>query len=416
MALGFPIARQAAKIFASMNGSAVVRRLAAMFAMVGIGFGSARAQPVPAPAPAPVPEIRLTAPKDYQVNQRSDATHGAIVIEGEWALPRRFPYLPDALEARVLPPNVAADAELPWKPLPFMTRARGFRATVPAAPGAWYRVQVRLLHEGSVMATTDITHVGVGEVFVIAGQSNSANYGEERQKPESDWVVAFDGAAWAPANDPQPGATGTKGSFIPSFGDALVRALHVPIGVVCVGVGSTSVREWLPAERTMSAPPTTGSHVLVLEGGKLICTGELFDKLTDRLRHLGPGGARAVLWHQGESDWKQPPEHEIPLPEFRADLTDLISSSRKTGGWDVPWIVAQVSYGSPNQPGAEEMRAQQLAVVDNRLTFAGPNTDTLTGALREKNGQGVHFSAEGQKRHGEMWAKIVGKWIEGQHK
>jgi hypothetical protein len=384
-----------------------------MFAMVAMGFGSARAQPMP--APAQVPEIRLTAPKDYQVYQRADTSHGAITIEGEWVLPRKYPDAPDRLEGRVLAPG-KGEADQPWKPLPFSAGAKGFRASVPVSPGAWYRVQVRLLHEQSVMATVDVAHVGVGEVFVIAGQSNSANYGEERQKPASDWVVAFDGTAWAPANDPQPGATGTKGSFIPSFGDALVRQLQVPVGVVCVGVGSTSVREWLPAERAMSAPPTTGLHCLVLEGGKIVSTGELFGKLTDRLRQFGPQGVRAVLWHQGESDWKQPPEHQLPLSEFRTDLTDLISSSRKTGGWDVPWIVAQVSYGSPSQPGAEEMRAQQLAVVDDRLTFAGPNTDTLTGALREKNGQGVHFSAEGQTRHGELWAGVVGKWIEANSK
>jgi hypothetical protein len=358
------------------------------------------------------PEIRLTAPKDYEVYQRSDATHGAITIEGEWILPRKFADIPDALDARIVPPGKTED-DAAWQPLPFSIGAKGFRASIPVSPGAWYRVEVRLRHEKSVMATADVTHVGVGEVFVIAGQSNSANYGEERQKPESDWVVAFDGSAWGPANDPQPGATGTKGSFIPSFGDALVRKLHVPVGVVCVGVGSTSVREWLPAGRAMTAPPTTGLHTLVLAGGQFVSTGELFNKLTDRLRQFGPRGVRGVLWHQGESDWKQAPEYQLPMAEFRADLADLISSSRKVASWDVPWIVAQVSYGNPNQPGSEEMRAQQLAVVDNTLTFAGPNTDSLTGTLREKNGQGVHFSAEGQKRHGQMWADIVGKWIEG---
>jgi hypothetical protein len=397
-----------------MNGSPLVRGLVTLFAIIATGLVSSRAQP--APALMQVPEVRLAAPKDYQVYQRSDATHGAITIEGEWVLPRHFPYLPDALEGRVLAPGASADSSEGWKPLPFTTGARGFRAQFPVAPGAWYRVQVRLLHEKSPMATVDVAHVGVGEVFVIAGQSNSANYGEERQQPQSGMVVAFDGSTWAPANDPQPGATGTKGSLIPSFGDALARQLHVPIGVACIGVGSTSVREWLPTGRLMSAPPTTGSHCLVLEGSKFVSTGELFNKLTDRLRQFSPHGVRAVLWHQGESDWKQPEGHNIPLAEFRADLADLIASSRVTSAWDVPWFVAQVSYGNPNQTGSEEMRAQQLAVVDHLLTFAGPNTDTLTGALRENNGQGIHFSAEGQKRHGELWAEIVGKWIEGQPK
>jgi hypothetical protein len=390
-----------------MPRALAIPRLGLLIAVVLAAINSGFSQS----PPVEKPEVRLVAPKDYQVYQRSDATHGAITIEGEWVLPRKFSHVPDGLETRILAPG-EAEADVPWKPLPFSVGAKGFRAYLSISPGGWYRVQVRLLREKAAMATVEIAHVGVGEVFVIAGQSNSANYGEEQQRPQSGMVVAFDGNGWAPADDPQPGATGTKGSFIPSFGDALVQQLHVPVGVVCVGVGSTSVREWLPAGRTMSAPPTTGLHCLVLEGGTLISTGELFDKLTDRLRQFGPHGVRAVLWHQGESDWKQAPEHQLPLAEFRADLADLVASCRKAAGWDVPWLVAQVSYGNPNQPGSEEMRAQQLAVVDNRLTFAGPNTDTLTGALREKNGQGVHFSAEGQRRHGQMWAEIVAKWIE----
>lgn len=403
----FPTTAESAEFSAMRARAFTLSCMAVALSLIAPLSGAAQSTPLSAPA------IRLVAPKDYQVYQRTDAAHGAIMIEGEWVLPRHFPSSPDALEGRVLPPGASVDSGEEWKPLPFNAGARGFRVQLPMKPGGWYRVQLRLLHEKSPMATVDVEHVGVGEVFVIAGQSNSASHSEERQQPQSGMVVAFDGTAWAPANDPQPGATGTKGSFIPSFGDALVRQLQVPIGVACVGVGSTSVREWLPADRPMSAPPTTGAHCLVLEDGRLVSTGELFGKLTDRLRQFGPHGVRAVLWHQGESDWKQPDGHNLPLNEFRTDLADLIHSSRGTIGWDVPWFVAQVSYGNPNQPGSDEQRAQQRAMVDNKLTFAGPNTDTLTGNLRENNGQGVHFSAEGQKRHGQLWAEIVGQWIEG---
>jgi hypothetical protein len=364
-----------------------------------------------APAASAEAQLTLTAPRDYQVFQRAEITNGVMVVEGQWSVPPRAAAIPDALVARVLPPGSNAGADSEWKPLAFDGRAHGFRAALPVPPGGWYRVQVRLLQAGVALASADIAHVGVGEVFFIAGQSNAANYGEARLQPASGLVTAFDGEHWAPANDPQPGATGTKGSFIPSFGDALVRELHVPVGVVCLGVGSTSVREWTPAGHPMSAPPTTGAHCVALVGGKLVSSGELFTRLAGRLRQFPPHGVRAVLWHQGESDWKQPEGHDIPLAEYRADLTDLIAASRTAAGWEVPWFVAQVSYGSPGQPGAAEMRAQQLAVVDGRLTLAGPNTDALTGVWRERNGQGVHFNAAGLQRHGELWAEIIGPWI-----
>lgn len=356
------------------------------------------------------PRLTLTSPLDYQVFQRADLKRGAIAVEGQWSISRRAALVPDALDVKL-------NDEDAWHPLPFHAGARGFRATLPLAPGGWYRVQVRLRHGADTMASQDIAHVGIGEVFIVAGQSNSANYGEEKQQPQSGLVTAFDGERWAIASDPQPGATGTKGSFIPAFGDTLTRRLHVPVGVVCIGVGSTSVREWLPAGRTMSAPPTTGLHCVVLAGGQLVSSGELFEKLAGRLRHFPAQGVRAVLWHQGESDWHQPAGHDIPIAEYRADLAEVIAGSRGAvgAGWDVPWLVAQASYESPENPGSAEFRAAQASVTDGRLTFPGPNTDELGRQWRENNGRGVHFSAAGQKRHGELWAKVVGDWIESGH-
>src|SRR5207245_2095803 len=84
--------------------------------------------------------------------------------------------------------------------------------------------------------------VGVGEIFIVAGQSNSANHGERRQHPNSALVVAFSNGRWQPADDPQPGASGSGGSFLPAFGDKMAERFKVPIGLVSVGVGATSVR------------------------------------------------------------------------------------------------------------------------------------------------------------------------------
>ena len=41
-----------------------------------------------------------------------------------------------------------------------------------------------------VMLTDNSGHVGVGEVFVIAGQSNSGNHGSEKQKITTGMVAA----------------------------------------------------------------------------------------------------------------------------------------------------------------------------------------------------------------------------------
>ena len=144
-------------------------------------------------------------------------------------------------------------------------------------------------------------HVGVGEIFIVAGQSNSANYGSEKQTTAGR-LASFDGTTWHLGNDPQRGAGGSGGSFMPAFGDALAKRFDVPIGVMPCGVGSTSVREWLPGGAIVEQQPTTGNHVKSDGAGKWIVDGRIFDSLIKRIAHFGPHGFRAVLWHQGESD------------------------------------------------------------------------------------------------------------------
>src|SRR5581483_848800 len=103
----------------------------------------------------------------------------------------------------------------------------------------WFRLDVRAVMGGKAVAQATVERVGVGEVFVVAGQSNAANHGAEKQITRTGRVAAFDGIRWQLANDPQPGASGNGGSFLPPFGDAIVDKFDVPVGLVACGVGAT---------------------------------------------------------------------------------------------------------------------------------------------------------------------------------
>ena len=138
-----------------------------------------------------------------------------------------------------------------------------FDAEITAPAGGWYRVELRLERDGEILAEAAIEHVGVGEVFVVAGQSNSTNYGSEKQKTTSGMVASFDGTRWS-ANDPQPGVQdGSKGgSFLPAFGDALFEKYkRADPGIASTRAAATSVREWLPKGERMKNQPTTGANV-----------------------------------------------------------------------------------------------------------------------------------------------------------
>ena len=353
--------------------------------------------------------VTLEAPLDYQVIQRSSRTEGEMQVRGSVA---GADVAPADVETRLI---VAGRSDAAWSRLDARFDGVAFTGRRKAPAGGWYRLEVRALRGGKLLGSTLVEHVGVGEVFVVAGQSNSANHGEVRQVPQTQRVSAFDGTRWRMAVDPQPGASGKGGSFMPAFGDEIVKRFDVPVGIVACGIGATSVREWLPRGCTFPNPPTIENRVEQLADGRWASKGAAFDMLVSRMKSVGPHGFRAVLWHQGESDANQKDStRTLPGMLYREHLTLVIRRSAEEIGWAPPWFVAQVSYHVPGDEGSPDLRAAQASLWNDGIAFEGPDTDALKGDLRERNGQGVHFSAKGLGEHGLRWAGKVVPWLEAQ--
>ncbi|MFM8878872.1 MAG: hypothetical protein ACKOKG_07020, partial [Verrucomicrobiota bacterium] len=156
-------------------------------------------------------ELKLSSPLDHQVVQRQAVDRGTVILAGtdgtqvDGAL---------HLETRF----ISEGRPSPWQRIDTPTVKGRFRCSVELPAGGWFQLEVRQWEigrdgqEDRIVAEARVGPVGVGEVFVVAGQSNSANHGEERQVPQSGWVSTFDGTRWRPAHDPQPGASGDGGS------------------------------------------------------------------------------------------------------------------------------------------------------------------------------------------------------------
>lgn len=351
--------------------------------------------------------LQIESPLDFQVFQRETAAGGHIRVAGSAS--------PSA-DVKVLIEGAGLREELPhhWHRLNPDRSTGAFRADLPVPAGGFFKVTIVSSAHGSKKEREIVPHVGVGEVFVIAGQSNSTNYGEEPQKVTSGLVSTFDGKTWRIADDPQPGTQddSKKGSFAPAFGDAMVARYHVPIGIASVGHGSTSVRQWLPAGTPVLVMPTMTKFITRTDDGTLVSDGTLYNGLLKRIHQLGPHGFRALLWHQGESDTHQPPEHEIPPATYAQMMTQLIESARRDAGWDFPWFVALASYHSPSDPSSASLRDAQRSLWQSGIALEGPDTDTLTGNNRQNGGKGVHLSAQGLQAHGKMWAAKVSVYLD----
>jgi hypothetical protein len=350
--------------------------------------------------------LTLSSPLDYQVFQRFAKERGTISIEGIVD-----GGTPEAIEVKIEGAGEAGQ----WKQIPATIDGSSFHAVKTIPAGGWYKVEVRAVNGKKVIAGYAVKHVGVGEVFVVAGQSNSANHGEERQKTKTGLVSVFNGNGWQLANDPQPGASGNMGSFIPPFGDAIAQQFKVPVGFLACGIGATSVREWLPAGTKFPNPPVLVDRVRQLPDGEWESKGEAFQMFVSRMKKLGLQGFRAVLWHQGESDANQrEPGCTLPGYFYWQYMEQLIKETRRQTEWDIPWFVAQATYHVPGDEASPDIRAAQKALWESGIALEGPDSDALKGDLRENNGQGVHFSGIGLVQHAAHWVEKVAPWLDRQ--
>jgi len=354
--------------------------------------------------------ISLSSPSDFQVIQRDSQDKGSVNLLGtavkgadiEWRVSgnSKFGALPDG-----------------WQKIPANPDEISFQTKISLPAGGWYRMEVRASHNNSSLGEIVIEQFGIGEVFVVAGQSNSANYGEEKQNTTTKLVTAFDGKQWQLANDPQPGAGGRGGSFMPPFGDAIAKHFKVPVGFVACGIGATSVREWLPKGTKISNPPTIERRVERLPDGQWVSKGEAFEMLIGRTKPLGPNGFRAVLWHQGESDANQKDQtRTLKGSLYREYLEKVIKDSNDKIDWKAPWFVAQASYHVPGDEASPEIRDAQASTWKDGVALEGPDSDAIKGSFRQNNGKGVHFSGEGLREHANQWAEKVIPWLEQQLK
>ena len=157
----------------------------------------------------------------------------------------------------------------------------------------------------------------------------------------------------------------------------------------------------------MDQPPTTWEFIRQAAPDRWQSDGSLFNGLLNRMARLGPGGFRALLWHQGESDANQPRGHQFSGNAYREMMERLIRACKARAGFEFPWLVAQTTYHTPDEPSSPEIRDAQKSLWDAGIALEGPDTDTLGPEFRDSGGKGVHFNWKGLHKHALMWADKV---------
>jgi hypothetical protein len=318
--------------------------------------------------------LSLTRPLARQILQRSAAGTGAIPISGFGMGPLEL------VEARaVVMAGSNTGSSTDWQPIATAPAGAFTGALAGVAAGGWYQVEVRMRVRGVASTSIVVEQIGVGDIYITAGQSNSANHGTRAKPASDDWGSAWSfTGTWTRAADPMPGCSGTGGSVWTRLGPILRARSGVPVGFVCLGEGGTRVAQWVPG-------------------------ADLYPRIRAAVQAFPADGFSAVLWHQGESD----SAFGTTRADYESRLESIIARSRVDGGWPVPWYVAEAgSYPAGRLAQVERVVAAQRRVVfADPLVFLGPTTDDfrLEGKLHDT----VHFNERGLADHAMQWAALL---------
>lgn len=306
--------------------------------------------------------MRIESPQEYEVFQR---------MQGRASIPLRVTGLNgDSVQVRVLDASGA-----PVSRHRFEVQSGVVSAMIEDVPeGGWHSVVV-----GRGTRSSQRARFGVGDVFVIAGQSNAAGHGDGFIGDRSGLVsVRTADGGWKLAQDPEQMPAGmAAGSPWPILGELLACAENAPVGFINVAVGGTSTDQWRP-----DAPDNA-----LYRGLKEALSGRR---------------VRAVLWHQGESDQVS----GFAMERTFENMSRLIAQSRRDAGYEVPWYVALASYTSGASPESlAPTREAQKMVHKHGLALPGPDTDTYVPHSMRYDG--THFSAVGLVVHAVLWFRAL---------
>lgn len=332
----------------------------------------------------------LDFPLERQVVQRNAQEWAEVTVAGT------VPATTAIVEAKAELPSTGL--RLRGEPLDWTVAAKGmqikdgkFSGSLKLATGGWYKLSVRFRKSASdpVLGEASVGKVGVGDIYITAGQSNSVNFGFPKQQAVEDLCVYFDGKQFTPAADPMPDAIGEKGTPWPILGDMLSRTIQAPVCFRSATTNVSRIKEWVPF-------PESTHRVGQIEN------------LVLRAKGFGPAGIRAVLWVQGEADTDDP-DKLLPTPpaEYERDAKAMIEFSRKQLGWPVDWFVAGNSY-IPSKPGKDYRQniantlSAQKALWEKGIAFRGPDTNDLVGSTEYRH-DGVHMGQRGLRVHAERW-------------
>jgi sialate O-acetylesterase len=233
-------------------------------------------------------------PQHWAIIQQENGM-GNVSLSGVWAVPEGENVKSLQVYVRVVNEEDASEI-VAWHPASMLVD-EAWEITLDAIPaGGLYRLETCLqINDNPALewATRGdmIHHIGVGDLWVIAGQSNAAGYGKGpfQDSPQLGIHLLRHSGQWDLATHPFNESTASihfenreranpgHSPFL-AFGKMLQKEVGIPIGLVQTALGGSPLKAWNPDE-----------------------DGVLHRNMMNIIQSVG-GKVRGMLWYQGCSD------------------------------------------------------------------------------------------------------------------
>lgn len=230
--------------------------------------------------------------KDWQIVQQVDGK-GNIELFGSWNYPDKL--TEPSVWVRIVKEDSGQSIHQ-WKKS-HLLQDNKWEITLEDIPvGGLYRIETCLHSGNNKVFEWDIRgdmihHFGVGDIYVIAGQSNAAGYGKDHiyDPPELGIHLYKNSGKWDIASHPFNESTNTihpvnregcnpgHSPFL-NFGRQLKKELNYPIGFIQASLGGSPLSRWCIDE-----------------------DGDLYKSMIESIHSQG-GKISGVLWYQGCTD------------------------------------------------------------------------------------------------------------------
>src|SRR5262249_24330417 len=256
---------------------------------------------------------------------------------------------------------------------------------------------------GGAQRTLSVGPLFVGDLWVLAGQSNMQGIGDLIEvTPPHPKVMALEmNGRWVRAREPlhwwllDPARQKTHpvgaGLGLP-FAVTLVEKTNVPIGLLPCAVGGTYMVQWDPAKKKQGR-------------------GSLYGAMLDQVQKAG-GKVKGILWYQGEAESSLKASEVYPKV-FR----NFIAAVRKDFGQpELPFYLCQIGRvigdtrvgGDPT--GWNAVREAQRLIPEQVANTAVVSTIDL------EMDDFIHVGTQGLNRVGQRLARIALGNLYGQEK